>query len=41
MPVHGIFSCVRPAFYTHGPGSYPTFPACVSYLTLLSLLAVR
>ncbi|ORY75974.1 replication factor RFC1 C terminal domain-domain-containing protein [Leucosporidium creatinivorum] len=27
MPVHGIFSCVRPAYYTYGPGGYPTFPA--------------
>ncbi|KDE09469.1 hypothetical protein MVLG_00371 [Microbotryum lychnidis-dioicae p1A1 Lamole] len=27
MPTHGMFSCVRPAFYCHGGGGYPMFPA--------------
>ncbi|KAK4704443.1 replication factor C subunit 1, partial [Phenoliferia sp. Uapishka_3] len=27
MPVHGVFSCVRPAFHCYGQGGgYPTFP---------------
>jgi replication factor C subunit 1 len=27
MPVHGIFSCVRPAFHAHGQGGgWPNFP---------------
>ncbi|SCV71538.1 BQ2448_3126 [Microbotryum intermedium] len=27
MPTHGMLSCVRPAFYCHGGGGYPMFPA--------------
>lgn len=30
MPVHGVFSCVRPAYFCHGQGGgQPGFPSCV------------
>lgn len=38
MPLHGVFSCVRPAYFCHGQGGgQPGFPSCVT--SSLSLAA--